>query len=154
MAAFNPKDSFASFNKNNLVKLAELYPDDFDSAELDDLGLELVTYIDNMRADKRFDNLDGIADLAKVMVQTNKHVTFPLVYKLLKLVLVLPVATASVERCFSAMNVVKKKLRNKMGDQFMSDCLVCYVEKDMFSAISNDEVIDLFKKMKYRKGEL
>jgi len=136
------------------VKLAELYPDDFDSAELDDLGLELVTYIDNMRADKRFDNLDGIADLAKVMVQTNKHVTFPLVYKLLKLVLVLPVATASVERCFSAMNVVKKKLRNKMGDQFMSDCLVCYVEKDMFSAISNDEVIDLFKKMKYRKGEL
>ena len=107
-----------------------------------------------MRADERFANLDGIADLAKLMVQTNKHVTFPLVYHLLKLVLILPVATASVERCFSAMNVVKKKLRNKIGDQFMSDCLICYVEKEMFSPISNDAVFDLFKVIKDRKGKL
>jgi hypothetical protein len=121
---------------------------------LDDLSLELVIYIDNVRADRRFDNLDGIVDLAKLMVQTNKHITFSLVYQLLKLVLILPVATASVERCFSAMNVVKKKLRNKMGDQFMSGCLICYVEKDMFSTIINDEVIDHFKKMKFRSGKL
>ena len=140
--------------RETLIKLAEFYPDDFDSNKLDDLSLELVIYIDNVRADRRFDNLDGIVDLAKLMVQTNKHITFSLVYQLLKLVLILPVATTSVERCFSAMNVVKKKLRNKMGDQFMSDCLICYVEKDMFSTISNDEVIDLFKKMKFRSGKL
>jgi hypothetical protein len=122
MAAFNPKDSFVAFNKENLVRLAEFYPDDFESDKLD--GLELVTFIDNVRADTRFDNLNGIFDLAKLMVQTNQHITFPLVYQLLKLVLILPVATASVERCFSAMNVVKKKLRNQMGDKFMSDCLI------------------------------
>jgi hypothetical protein len=52
------------------------------------------------------------------------------------------------------MNFVKKKLCNKMGDQFMSDCLICYVEKDIFSAISNDAVIDLFKKMKFEDGKL
>ena len=52
------------------------------------------------------------------------------------------------------MNVVKKKLRNKMGDEFMSDCLICYVEKDMFSTISNDQVFDIFKKMKNRQGKL
>ena len=104
--------------------------------------------------DERFANLDGIADLAKLMVKTNKHITFPLVYQLLKLVLILPVATASVERCFSAMNIVKKKLRNKMGDQFMSDCLICFVERDIFSIIGNDEVFDLFKKMKDRQGKL
>jgi hypothetical protein len=122
MAAFNPKDSFVAFNKENLVRLAEFYPDDFESDKLD--GLELVTFIDNVRADTRFDNLNGIFDLAKLMVQTNQHITFPLVYQILKLVLILPVATASVERCFSAMNVVKKKLRNQMGDKFMSDCLI------------------------------
>jgi hypothetical protein len=153
MAAFNPKDSFAAFNKENLVRLAD-YPDEFDSDKLDGLGLELVTFIDNVRADLRFDNLNEISDLAKLMVQTNKHITFPLVYQLLKLVLILPVATASVERCFSAMNFVKKKLCNKMGDQFMSDYLICYVEKDIFSAISNDAVIDLFKKMKFEDGKL
>nr|XP_020180997.1 uncharacterized protein LOC109766638 [Aegilops tauschii subsp. strangulata] len=148
MASFNPKDSFAAFNLDNLVKLADFYPDDFDSRKMDDLGPELRTYIDNMRADERFANLDGIADLAKLMVQTNKHVTFPLVYHLLKLVLILPFATASVERCFSAMNVVKKKLRYKMGDQFMSDCLICYVEKDIFSTVTNDVVLNIFKAMK------
>jgi hypothetical protein len=152
MAAFNPKDSLAAFNKENLVRLAKFYPDDFDSDKLD--GLELATFIDNVRADIRFDNLNGISDLAKLMVQMNNHITFPLVYQLLKLLLILPVATTSVERCFSAMNVVKKKLRNKMGDQFMSDCLICYVEKDIFSAISNDAVIDLFKKMKFQDVKL
>jgi hypothetical protein len=52
------------------------------------------------------------------------------------------------------MNVVKKKLRDKMGDQFMSDCLICYVEKDNFSTIRNDDVFDLFEKMKDRHGEV
>ena len=113
MASFNPKDSFAAFNLDNLVKLAEFYPDDFDSRKLDDLGPELHTYIDNVRADETFANLDGIADLAKLMVETNKHITFPLVYHLLKLVLILPVATASVERCFSTMNVVKESYATK-----------------------------------------
>lgn len=124
------------------MRLAEFYLDDFDSNKLDGLGLELVTFIDNVRADLRFDNLNRISDLVKLMVQTNKHITFPLVYQLLKLVLILPVATASVERCFSAMNIVKKKLANKMGDQFMSDCLICYMKKDIFFTISNDAVID------------
>ena len=82
------------------MKLAEFYPDDFDSRKLDDLGPELRTYIDNVRADERFANLDGIADLAKLMVETNKHITFLWVYHLLNLVLILPVAIASVERCF------------------------------------------------------
>jgi hypothetical protein len=152
MAAFNPKDSFAAFNKKNLVRLAEFYPDDFDSDKLDGLGLELVTFIDNVRADIRFDNLNMISDLAKLMVQTNMQINFPLIYQLLKVVLILSVATTSVERCFSAMNVVKKKLHNKMDDQFMSDCLICYMEKDIFSTISNDAVIDLFKKMKFGMG--
>ena len=154
MASFNPKNSFAAFNLESLLKLAEFYPEDFDSSKLMDLGHELRIYIDNVRADQRFANLDGIADLAKKLVDTKKHLAFPLVYQLLKLVLILPVATASVERCFSAMNIVKSVLRNKMGDQFMSDCLICYVEKDIFATITNDAVIDLFKKMGDREGKL
>jgi hypothetical protein len=85
---------------------------------------------------------------------TDKHITFPLVFQLLKLVLIFSVDTASVEKCFSAMNVVKKKLRNKLGDQFMSDCLICYVEKDNFSTIRNDDVFNLFKKMIDRHGKV
>jgi hypothetical protein len=42
------------------------------------------------------------------------------------------VATTSVERVFSAMTFVKNKLRSKMGDNLLDDCLVTFVERDIF----------------------
>ena len=51
------------------------------------------------------------------LADTNKHERHKVVYMLPKLVLVLPIATASVERVFSIMNYVKNKLRNKIGDE-------------------------------------
>ena len=62
------------------------------------------------------------------MVSTKKHNSYPFVYWLLKLVLTPPVATATVERCFSAMKLVKNALRNKMGDDYLSNSLICFVE--------------------------
>jgi hypothetical protein len=50
-----------------------------------------------------------------MLVKTNKIVQYNIMYKLLKLVLVLPVATTGVERIFSALNTIKNKLRSKMG---------------------------------------
>lgn len=85
------------------------------------------------------------------MVETNKHQCYPLVYRLLKLVLVLPVATASVERIFSAMKLVKTYLRNRIGDEYMSNSLVCYVEKQEMEKVTNDIVVHRFKAMAKRK---
>jgi hypothetical protein len=100
--------------------------------------------------------LNTISELAKLMVSTNKHLGFPLVYRLLKLVLVLPVATASVERCFSAMKIVKTILRNRIGDGFMNDCIVCFVEQEFLATIPLEDVIIRFHKMedRNRRGNL
>jgi hypothetical protein len=57
-----------------------------------------------------------------MLVTTKKYIKHDIVYKLLKLVLLLPFATASVERVFSIMNYVKSKLRNRMGDQYLNGC--------------------------------
>ena len=46
---------------------------------------------------------------------------FSLVHHLIRLALTLPVATASVERVFSAMNIIKTDLLNKMGDDWLND---------------------------------
>ena len=59
---------------------------------------------------------------------------YDIVYKLLKLVLVLPVATAGVERIFSAMNTIKNKLRSKMGHDFLNNCLTTFIEKGILLA--------------------
>ncbi|XP_047253555.1 uncharacterized protein LOC124887700 [Capsicum annuum] len=45
--------------------------------------------------------------------------------------LLLPVATAIVERALSAMKLIKSELRNRMDDGFMSSCMVTYVEKNI-----------------------
>ena len=49
------------------------------------------------------------------MKETMKDRVFPMVYRLVELTLLLPVATTSVERVFSAMKAVKTDLRNRIG---------------------------------------
>jgi hypothetical protein len=85
------------------------------------------------------------------MVETRKHLCYHLVYRLLKLVLVLTIATATVERCFSAMKIVKTYLRNCIGNDYMSHCLICYVEKEKMKNVRNDVVVRRFKAVKERK---
>ena len=64
--------------------------------------------------------------------------------RLIRLVLTLLVSTATTERAFSAMKLVKTRLRNKMEDGFLRDCLVTYIEKEIAVKISTDAIIDEF----------
>ena len=57
-----------------------------------------------------------LVTFAEKMVQTERDTTFPLVYRLIELALILPVATSTVERALSAMNIIKTERRNKMND--------------------------------------
>lgn len=77
-----------------------------------------------MRSNNEFLSATGITGLAEKIVERKKDSIYPFVYNLLKLILTLLIATASVERAFSAMNIVKSKLRNKMGDLWLNDCLL------------------------------
>ena len=72
----------------------------------------------------------------------------------MKLALTLPVATATVEKCFSVMKYVKNELRNRMGDQWMNDCLVVYIEKDVACSIDNETIMQRFQNMKTRRKQL
>jgi hypothetical protein len=116
--------------------------------------MNLKTYIIDMRSSEEFATLKGIGQLAKKMVEMKKDITYPLVYSLVTLSLILPIATATVERAFSAMNIVKNRLRNIMGDQWMNDCLVTYIENDIFKTISNEKTMQQFQGMKTRRGQL
>jgi len=72
------------------------------------LGDQLDTYIIDLRGDDEFSSIEDIASLAEKMVKTKKNLIFPLVYMLIKLSFLLPIAIAIVERVFSAMHIVKK----------------------------------------------
>ncbi|KAI5649156.1 hypothetical protein M9H77_35161 [Catharanthus roseus] len=145
----DPRDSF-------LLRLSEFYPDDFSISDKFELKAQLDTYISYMRSSDgaAFSGLTDIGDLAKKMVETNIHQFFTLVYRLIELALVLPVASATVERSFSAMRTIKNDLRNRMGDEFLNDSLVCYVEQEIFKSIENEDILQRFQNMQTRRIKL
>ena len=94
-----------------------------------------------MQSTKEFSAFREIGQLVEKMVEMKKNVSYPLVYSLVTLTLILLVATATVERAFSAMNIIKNRLRNQIGDQWMNDCLVTYIEKNIFKTIKCEEIM-------------
>jgi hypothetical protein len=150
MLAFHPSNSFASFDAQKVRRLAEFYPKDIPGNYLLKLELHLDNYIDDMRRDDSFQGLENLVDLLVKLVETKRHRVYDMVYLLLKLLLVLPVATVSVERVFSAMTLVKTKLRNKMSDSLLDDCLVTYIERDIFSEVDEDNIVDTFLSLRKR----
>ena len=92
-----------------------------------------------------FIEFQGVSKLAEKLVSTRKHETYSLVYLLVKLTLTLPVATATVEINFSAMKYITNELRNRIGDQWMNDCLIVYIEKDVACSIDNETSCNDFK---------
>ena len=141
VTCLSPSDSFFDFDKEKLVSLAQFYPKEFSSLELMILFDQLDSYIIDMHSSIEFSNLLGIGYLARKMVETKKYVVYPLVYLLVTLALILPVATAIVERAFSAMKIVKNRLLNRMGDQWMTNNLIVYIEKDIFNCIDNNVIM-------------
>jgi len=154
MGSLSPDDNFEAFDLPKLLRLAEMYPYDFSCEEKEQLMHELENYFANIREDKRFANVKGISNLAKKLVETKKHLEYLLIYRLLRLTLVLPVATASVEMCFSSMKYVKSDLRNRMSDGYLNDACICYIEKEAFAKVDIEHVMERFQDMKKRREQL
>jgi hypothetical protein len=150
MSALDPSSSFASFDAHKVRKLADFYHNDMSSTDLLKLDLQLDYYIDGIKEDDRFKDITNLVDLSVKLVETKRHNVFDMVYLLLKLVLLLPVATTSVERAFSAMSLVKTKLRNKMCYNLLDDCLVTYIERDIFFEVNEEDIIETFMALRKR----
>ncbi|ESR50625.1 hypothetical protein CICLE_v10033313mg [Citrus x clementina] len=129
LACLCPNDTFAAFGKDKLLIA---------------LKTQLQNNVMDMRSSTEFVGLKGIGDLDKRMVETRKIRS-----------LVLPVSMATVERrTFSAMKFVKNELRNRMGDEWMNNNLIVYIEKDVFNSIDNEFIAQRFQNMKSRREQL
>ena len=75
---------------------------------------------------------------------------FPEIFKLLNILLVLPVGTATVERSFSHMKQIKMRLRNRLNDANLSHLMRIAIEGPELSSINFDEVLEVFKEKNRR----
>ncbi|XP_060183074.1 uncharacterized protein LOC132613030 [Lycium barbarum] len=101
VACLNPIDSFSSFDIQKIMRMTELYPDDFDEFSMCSLENQLANYIIDVRdIDKRFSNLNGLCDHSKRLVQTKKHSCYPLVFLLMKFALLLQLPLHPLKELF------------------------------------------------------
>jgi hypothetical protein len=150
--SLDPRNSFRSFNLENICLLAaKFYPSDFSEQERDNLRCQLRHYELDVLRNQEFSNLSTIAELCQKLFETEKLTDYHLIDRLIRLVLTLPVSTATTERAFSAMKLVKTRLRNKMEDEFLRDCLIIYIERDIVFKFSTDTLIDEFDARKKRR---
>ncbi|KAK3147192.1 hypothetical protein QOZ80_3BG0279290 [Eleusine coracana subsp. coracana] len=108
------------------------------SLALDRRDLDIENY---MRSDARFSEMNALSDLSVKMVETGKNAIYPLVYLLLKLALILPGTAATAKTASSTMKFVDSTMIKEPCNQWTSDCLLMYLERDVFESITNDAVI-------------
>ncbi|XP_059428462.1 uncharacterized protein LOC132162215 [Corylus avellana] len=65
-------------------------------------------------------------------------------FKIDDILLTLPVSTATTERAFSAMKLIKTRLRTRMQDEFLADHLVVYIEKEIAKNFTSEIIMDEF----------
>ena len=82
------------------------------------------------------------------MESTGTHTgIFPETFKLLNMILVLPVGTASVERYFSYMKLIKTRIHNSITNKNLGRLMRIAIEGPELSAVNFNEVLDdIFKK--------
>jgi hypothetical protein len=83
-----------------------------------------------------------------------RHRFFHLVDRLLRLLLTLLVSTASAERAFSSLKIIKTRLRNKMEDDFLANNMLVHIEAEVMKDYNYEDIIDDFNDMKKKKGGL
>ena len=69
-----------------------------------------------MHSTEEFLAFRGIGQLVEKMVEMKNNISYPLIYSLVTLALILLVATTTVERAFSTINIIKNRLRNQIGE--------------------------------------
>ena len=71
---------------------------------------------------------------------------------LLKLLLVLPISTATAERTFSSLRILKTWLRSTMGEERLSGLALMYIHRNI--ALNNEHIIKTWYNMSNRRIQL
>ena len=150
--ALDLQDDYKSFNVNNICKLAErFYLEDFSEQEKLYLRFQLEHFELDICRHTALQNVLTISKLCQELMKTGKSMIYSLVDKLIRLVLIFPILIATTERAFSAMKIMKTKLRNKMKDDYLGSYMITYIEKEITQTFDDDSIINEFCDMKERR---
>ena len=152
-SALNPNDTFRLFKIVHICNLVKkYYPQDFTEHEHEQELLEsqLQHYELDVIKHPDFQNMSTISELCRGLQISGKSNIYFFIDKLIRLVLTLPISTATTERAFSAMKLLKTRFRNRMDDEFLADNMIVYIENEIAGNFTIEMIMDEFYSMKNR----
>ena len=107
-SVLDPKDAYKAFNIDKICTLVDkYYPMDFNEQEKINLNFQVQQFIIDARQDSNLKNLSTMQELY-----------------------------LATERYFSAMKIIKNKLRNKTEAEFLASTMIIYIEKGILQLAS------------------
>ncbi|KAL1183148.1 hypothetical protein V6Z11_A02G163100 [Gossypium hirsutum] len=107
-SALNLHNNYKAFYVEDICKVMnDFYPDDFTKQEK--LHMKIL--------------------LEHFQLNAYQSTIYPLLDRIIRLVLTLPMSTTTIERAFSTLKIVNIKLHNRIKYDFLSTYLVVYIEK-------------------------
>nr|XP_051206645.1 uncharacterized protein LOC127321670 [Lolium perenne] len=154
-ATLIPRNRFKSLKGSDICELVKkYYPADFTQQDRYGLEQQLKTFVVDASNDEELKNISTLTDLCHCLVETRRDTIYNLIVRLLRLLVTLPVSTASAERAFSSLKIIKTRLRNKMGDENLANNLVVHIEREIAEKYDFEAVLTSFKSKADRKADL
>ena len=94
--------------------------------------------------------MSTISELCRGLQISGKSNIFFLIDRLIRLVLTIPISTATTERAFLVMKLSKTRLHNKMEDELLVDNIIVYIKKEIVRNFTIEMIMDEFYSMKNR----
>lgn len=130
---------------------------DFIEKYRDDVSSDFTRQIVSLR--DFFISKDGTSDIKKMTIKDlslfilneNLSSIFPDVFTATMICITIPITSASVERSFSKLKLIKNYLRNTMSQDRLSSLALLNIERLQTAEIDVDNIINIFANAKVRK---
>ena len=149
------EDKYKTFDVDTICTLIEnYYPMHFSDHEKINLPFHLRHFLFDDRQSSTLKNLSTSQEWCSCLASTRQTKKYLLIDKLLRLIFTLLVSIATTKRSFSAIKIIKSKLRNKMRHGFLAYNKSVYIKREISARISSESIIDDFKSLGKRKVSL
>ena len=115
---------------------------------------QLKLFVADASNDVGLKDVSTLTDLCQLLVETPRDKIYHLIDRLLRLLVTLPVSTASAERAFSSLKIIKTRLHNKMEDGNLANNLVVHIEREIAEKYNFEDILMEVKSMADRKADL
>ena len=91
-------------------------------------------------------------EVLQLLRRSRLHSVYPNLHQLYRLMATIPVTTATCERSFSKLALIKNQLRSTMGQKRLEGLMILSVESDITECLSFEDVIKRFSVMAPRRS--